>query len=122
MKELDVQIEKESFWTDKIEAQKVMKERNSLEKKITDFESLKLEIDEIINLIELAREETDQDILVEGQNKLKEFESLIKKKELELLLSGEADQNDAFLEINAGAGGTESQDWAKMLLRMYSRW
>ena len=122
MKELDVQIEKESFWTDKIEAQKVMKERNSLGKKITDFESLKLEIDEIINLIELAREETDQDILIEGQNKLKEFESLIKKKELELLLSGEADQNDAFLEINAGAGGTESQDWAKMLLRMYSRW
>ena len=52
--------------------------------KITDFESLKLEIDEIINLIELAREETDQDILVEGQNKLKEYESLIKKKELEL--------------------------------------
>ena len=70
----------------------------------------------------MAKEDGAKDILSESNERLKEINIRLRKKELEFLLSGEADLNDAFLEINAGAGGTESQDWAQMLLRMYCRW
>ena len=73
-------------------------------------------------IIELAKEEKDQEFLFEAETKLIKLESMLRKKELELMLSGEADHNDTFIDINAGAGGTESQDWAQMLLRMYTRW
>ena len=120
--ELDSQIEDKNFWVNQILAQEVMQERNRLKKNITDYDNLKSEVEEIISLIDMAKEEGVKDILSESNERLKEINITLKKKELEFLLSGEADLNDAFLEINAGAGGTESQDWAQMLLRMYCRW
>ena len=120
--ELDSQIEDKNFWVNQILAQEVMQERNRLKKNITDYDNLKSEVEEIISLIDMAKEEGVKDILSESNERLKEINITLKKKELEFLLSGEADLNNAFLEINAGAGGTESQDWAQMLLRMYCRW
>ena len=120
--ELDSQIKGENFWVDQILAQEVMQERNRLKINITDYDNLKSEVEEIISLIDIAKEEGVKDILSESNERLKEINITLKKKELEFLLSGEADLNNAFLEINAGAGGTESQDWAQMLLRMYCRW
>ena len=120
--ELDSQIEGENFWVNQILAQEVMQERNRLKKNITDYDNLKSEVEEIISLIDMAKEEGVKDILSESNERLKEINITLKKNELEFLLSEEADLNNAFLEINAGAGGTESQDWAQMLLRMYCRW
>ena len=120
--ELDSQIESENFWVDQILAQEVMQERNRLKKNITDYDNFKSEVEEIISLIDMAKKEGVKDILSESNERLKEINITLKKNELEFLLSGEADLNNVFLEINAGAGGTESQDWAQMLLRMYCRW
>ena len=99
-----------------------MEERTILEKNISDYDFFKNEISELISIIELAKEEKDQEFLFEAETKLIKLESMLRKKELELMLSGEADHNDTFIDINAGAGGTESQDWVQMLLRMYTRW
>ena len=99
-----------------------MKDRTYLEGRLTNYEELEFDIKDNISILELADAENDNDLLEEGKNKLEELYISIKKTELETLLSGEADINDCFLEINAGAGGTESQDWAQMILRMYSRW
>ena len=99
-----------------------MKERTYLQDRLTKYEYLELEIADTVSLIELAEAENDNNFIKEGKSKLEELYNIIKKIELETLLSGEADRNDCYLEINAGAGGTESQDWAQMLLRMYSRW
>ena len=99
-----------------------MEERTILEKNISDYDFFKNEVSELISIIELAKEEKDQEFLFEAETKLIKLESMLRKKELELMLSGEADHNDTFIDINAGAGGTESQDWAQMLLRMYTRW
>ena len=99
-----------------------MKDRTYLEDRLTNYKELEFDIKDNISILELADAENDNDLLEEGKNKLEELYISIKKTELETLLSGEADINDCFLEINAGAGGTESQDWAQMILRMYSRW
>ena len=99
-----------------------MKERTYLQDRLTKYKGLELDIADTISLIELADAENDNNFIIDGKNKLEEFFIIIKKIELETLLSGEADKNDCYLEINAGAGGTESQDWAQMILRMYSRW
>ena len=99
-----------------------MKDRTYLEDRLTNYQELEFDIKDNISILELADAENDHDLLEEGKNKLEELYISIKKTELETLLSGEADINDCFLEINAGAGGTESQDWAQMILRMYSRW
>ena len=99
-----------------------MKDRTYLEGRLTNYQELEFDIKDNISILELADAENDHDLLEEGKNKLEELYISIKKTELETLLSGKADINDCFLEINAGAGGTESQDWAQMILRMYSRW
>ena len=99
-----------------------MKDRTYLQDRLTNYQELEFDIKDNISILELADAENDHDLLEEGKNKLEELYISIKKTELETLLSGEADINDCFLEINAGAGGTESQDWAQMILRMYSRW
>ena len=99
-----------------------MKERTHLQDRYTKYETLALDIKDTITLIELADFENDKNFIKEGKKNLEDLCIIVKKIELETLLSGEADRNDCYLEINAGAGGTESQDWAKMILRMYSRW
>lgn len=99
-----------------------MRERNRLEIAITSIASIEQELTYQVEMIALAEAEDDGDVLAEAEGALLTLQEISAKKELESLLSGEADSNDSYLEVHAGAGGTESQDWAEMLLRMYTRW
>jgi peptide chain release factor 2 len=100
----------------------VMRERTHLEQSTSAVQTMEQELDDAVTLIELGETEDDQDTLDEAQASLVALRNQTAKRELESLLSGEVDSNDCFLEINAGAGGTESQDWTQMLARMYVRW
>ena len=99
-----------------------MRERTQLGKAIDDCRKLAQELDDAITLIELGEAESDTAVVAEGEAALKALKKRAHQVELETLLSGEADASDAYLEVNAGAGGTEAQDWAEMLTRMYVRW
>jgi len=100
----------------------VMRERNRLQTEIGNYDKLVQEFDENVELIGLAEAEDDKEILSEAEDALRALAEKARKLELEAMLSGEADPNDCFIEIHAGAGGTESQDWASMLRRLYLRW
>lgn len=99
-----------------------MRERTALDKALSDFRSLEGGLEDALTLVELGEAEGDEDSLTEAEQQLAELAAQAEKRQLESLLSGEADSNDSYLEVNAGAGGTEAQDWAEMLLRMYTRW
>jgi peptide chain release factor 2 len=99
-----------------------MRERTKLEQSIAAVREIERELSENLEMIELGEAEGEAAIVAEAESKLRSVRELAAKKELESLLSGEADANDCFIEVNAGAGGTEAQDWAEMLLRMYTRW
>ena len=99
-----------------------MRERTRLDTALGDFAALKQEFDDSVELIELGEAEGDTDVVAEAEATLKEIAARAAKRQLESLLAGEADANDCYLEVNAGAGGTEAQDWGQMLLRMYTRW
>lgn len=99
-----------------------MRERNRLQTEIGNYDKLVQEFDENVELIGLADAEDDKEILSEAEDALRALAEKARKLELEAMLSGEADPNDCFIEIHAGAGGTESQDWASMLRRLYLRW
>ena len=99
-----------------------MRERTSLEKKINDVNVFLTQLADIVLLIEMGEAESDEETISEQHEALKQLFIELEKQQLLALLSGEADINDCFLEIHAGAGGTEAQDWAEMLLRMYVRW
>lgn len=112
--------ERPDFWDDAQEAQKLMRERQRLSDGIETVEALESEVADNLELAELA--EGDEDMLADIEKALNKAADRAGRAELEALLSGEADGSDTYLQINAGEGGTESQDWASMLLRMYSRW
>jgi len=99
-----------------------MQERTWLDGAINNVQSLEQDVEDAVTLIELGEAEEDADTIAEGETVLNGVKVRAAKAELESLLSGEADANDCFLEVHAGAGGTESQDWAQMLSRMYVRW
>ena len=99
-----------------------MRERNKLAAGIENIRALERDLKDCVELAEMAEAEGDQSLVNEAAATLTEASKRAAKAELEALLSGEADSNDAYIEINSGAGGTESQDWASMLLRMYARW
>lgn len=99
-----------------------MRERAGLESRINGYTELETGLDDNVEMIALAEEEGDTDLVTEAEKALEKLRDIAAKLQLQSLLSGEADGNDCFLEVHAGAGGTESQDWAQMLLRMYSRW
>ena len=99
-----------------------MRERTRLDKAISDYRALEQQLEDNLELIELGEVEDDADVVAEAEVALAKFARQTEKQELQSLLSGEADANDCYVEIHAGAGGTESQDWAEMLLRMYGRW
>jgi peptide chain release factor 2 len=99
-----------------------LRERSRLERGIGSYRTIERELEDTLGLIELAEAEGDQAILTEAEGTLKRLREEAGKRELESLLSGEADASDTYLEVHAGAGGTEAQDWAEMLLRMYTRW
>jgi len=99
-----------------------MRERTRLEQAIESVRAMEAEIEDATTLLDLGEAEGDEAVVAEAKAALASLKGLAAKRELETLLSGEADGNDCFLEIHAGAGGTESQDWAQMLVRMYVRW
>jgi peptide chain release factor 2 len=99
-----------------------MRERTALENQLNSIARVERELDDQVTMIELGEQENDQKVIGEAEAALKALKAEVARLELEALLSGEADANDSYLEVHAGAGGTESQDWANMLLRMYTRW
>jgi peptide chain release factor 2 len=120
--ELNAAAEDPNLWNDGDKAQKLMRERTQLDTQISNCRRLETETAELIELIEMAEAEGDSDMAADTEAQLIALRDAAAKMELETLLSGEADSNDCYLEVNSGAGGTESQDWAQMLLRMYMRW
>jgi len=120
--ELNHRAEDPELWNDPAAAQKVMRDRQTLEKQTTGFRELEQQLEDACTLIELGEMEDDQSVIAEGETALAAVREAAQRQEVEALLSGEADANDTYLEIHAGAGGTESQDWASMLARMYMRW
>jgi peptide chain release factor 2 len=111
-----------SLWNDPQEAQNLMRERQSLDDNINAVRGLGQALEDNLGLIELGEEEGDADIVGEAEDAIRSLSGEVKARQIETMLSGEADANDTYIEVHAGAGGTESQDWASMLLRMYTRW
>jgi len=99
-----------------------MRERTALEDGLKSIDQLTLDLADNVELLEMGEAEGDEDIVAEAEAALETAHKIAAKAELQTLLSGEADANDAYLEVHAGAGGTEAQDWAEMMLRMYTRW
>ncbi|MFS8651222.1 MAG: peptide chain release factor 2 [Caldibacillus sp.] len=120
--ELDERMASPDFWNDQKEAQKVISEAKHLKDQVNTFYRLNEKIEDIRVAFELLQEEPDPDLQEELEEQLEKLEKELNEFELELLLNGPYDKNNAILEIHSGAGGTESQDWASMLLRMYTRW
>ncbi|OYU70372.1 MAG: peptide chain release factor 2 [Alphaproteobacteria bacterium PA2] len=120
--ELNARVEDPTLWNDAAAAQSISRERSRLAASVEAVQSLERDLGDAIGYAELADEEGDEPSLEEARQQLKGLKDRAARAELEALLSGEADGNDAFVEINSGAGGTESCDWAGMLLRMYTRW
>jgi len=119
---LNNKSEDPNLWNDAAEAQKLMRERQHLDDGINSVRSFEQQMQDAIDLIELGEEEDDAGIIKEAEDSLKVLRVEAARRQVEAMLSGEADGNDTYLEVHSGAGGTESQDWANILLRMYTRW
>ncbi len=122
LEEFDARVEDPTLWDDPAKAQKLMRDRQALLDSIKTYEDIAQELSDNVEMIELGEMEEDEEVVKEAEEALTKLAKTAAQKELEALLNGEADGNDTFLEINAGAGGTESCDWASMLARMYVRW
>ncbi|MFD1508805.1 peptide chain release factor 2 [Lacimonas salitolerans] len=122
LEEFNARVEDPTLWDDPAAAQKLMRDRQALVDAIATHDSIQQEMTDHVGMIELGEMEDDTEVVAEAETALKALATRAAAKELEALLNGEADGNDAFLEINAGAGGTEACDWAQMLARMYVRW
>lgn len=110
------------LWDDAEKAQKLLGEKNQLEVELSKIDEFEKSRNELVELCELAEAENNQDMIGEIVSQLQDLKSCCRRGELEALLHREADGANAFLEVHSGSGGTEAQDWAEMLLRMYSRW
>ncbi len=122
LEEFNARVEDPTLWDDPAKAQKLMRDRQALVDALATHDTIKAELEDNLGLIELGEAEGDAEVVEESEAALRVLARKAAAKELEALLDGEADANDTFLEINAGAGGTESCDWASMLARMYVRW
>ncbi|MFO7757489.1 MAG: peptide chain release factor 2 [Roseovarius sp.] len=122
LEEFDARVEDPTLWDDPAAAQKLMRDRQALVDALETHDRIKQEMDDLTGLIEMGEAEGDEEVVAEAVENLKSLAKVAAARELEALLDGEADANDTFIEINAGAGGTESCDWASMLARMYVRW
>jgi peptide chain release factor 2 len=120
--ELNARSEDSTLWDKPEEAQALMRERNRLAGQVDAVRGLSATLRDTLEFCELAEAESDEASIEEARKELRRLKEKAARAELEALLSGEADGNDCYVEINSGAGGTESQDWAEMLERMYSRW
>jgi len=122
LEEFNARVEDPTLWDDPAQAQKLMRERQALVDALDTHDRIRQELDDQRELVQMGEAEGDEEIVAEAEAALRRLAKTAAAKELEALLDGEADANDTFLEINAGAGGTESCDWASMLARMYVRW
>ena len=122
LEEFDARVEDPNLWDDPAKAQKLMRDRQALVDAIKTYEDIAQDKSDNVEMIELGEMEEDAEVVADAEAALLKLAKLAAAKELEALLNGEADANDTFLEINSGAGGTESCDWANMLARMYVRW
>ena len=122
LEEFNAMIEDGDLWSDPARAQKLMRDRQMRAEALETYRRIEADLGDNVELIEMGEAEGDAEIVGEAEASLRALSELAAAKELEALLDGEADGNDTFLEINAGAGGTESCDWASMLARMYVRW
>ena len=120
--ELNARVEDQALWSDPKAAQEVMRERRRLDEAISATRAIESELADTSELIEMAEAEGDTAMEADGVQALADLAARADKDKIKALLAGEADGNDTYIEVNAGAGGTESQDWAGMLSRMYSRW
>ncbi|HEY9343698.1 MAG TPA: peptide chain release factor 2 [Inquilinus sp.] len=120
--ELNALAEDPKLWDSPEKAQTLLRERTHLDDAIGGYRKLAGDYEDALGLIELAEAEGDAGVLADAEAELGKVAELVAKRQLESLLAGEADGNDCYLEVNAGAGGTEAQDWGQMLLRMYIRW
>ncbi len=119
---LEEQSAQPDFWLNNEQAQQTMRRSSSLRDEVSAWRSLKQRTRESLDLLELAEQEDDQHIVHDIEREAQSIEQELARREFQMMLSGEHDHNDALLAIHAGAGGTESQDWAAMLLRMFTRW
>ena len=122
LQELNSLLENESLWNEPDKARTFLKEKNNLEENLGAYDSSVTDFSDLKDMAELAEAENDEQMSDEVQSSLDNLAKQVKHRELEALLSGDADANDTYLEVHAGSGGTEAQDWAQMLLRMYERW
>ena len=122
LEEFNARVEDPNLWDDPEKAQSLMRERQALVDSIGTHDGIQQELSDNVELIELGEMEEDDEVIADAEQALRDLKTKAAEKELEALLNGEADSNDTFLEINSGAGGTESCDWASMLARMYVRW
>jgi peptide chain release factor 2 len=120
--ELNAKVEDPSLWNDPKAAQEVMRERRRIEEAMNATRAIERELADTVELIEMAEAEDDVGLVDDGVKALADLAERAERDKVAALLAGEADGNNSYIEINAGAGGTESQDWAEMLQRMYTRW
>jgi len=120
--ELNSFAESPDLWNDSVKAQKIMRERTHLDQSLSGYRELERGLADNVEMINMAEAEGDASLAAEAEDAIIALQAVAAQRELESLLSGEADANDCYLEVNSGAGGTEAQDWAQMLLRMYVRW
>lgn len=112
----------QDFWSDQVNSQKVVRTLAGLRDKVVSINRLSRDLEDLEVLLELGEEEDDEPLAVELQNGLRSLQKRVEETELQLMLSGPHDRNNAILALHAGAGGTEAQDWVEMLVRMFSRW
>jgi peptide chain release factor 2 len=122
LSEIETFVAREGFWNKPDEAKVILKERTALSNRLDRFKGLAAEIEDHQELYDMAVEEADEDTLKDLAGQAVELQQRVDRYALELMLDGEDDDKNAIVSINAGAGGTEAQDWADMLFRMYSRW
>ena len=122
LEELSSLLDSQDLWNNPEKAKKLLQEKTRLEDGLNNYNGLNQELDDLADMAELAENEGDESLINEVISSLDEVAKRAKHNELEALLSGDADGNDTYLEVHAGSGGTEAQDWAEMLLRMYVRW
>ena len=122
LKKMEEESQREGFWNDHESAQKLLKEKKSLDNKVDEFRGLERDLEDVEVMIELATEAEDESLVPEIQASYDSFKKNLEALRIKTLLDGEFDGNNAIISVHAGSGGTDAQDWAEMLLRMYTRW
>lgn len=122
LKKMEEESHREDFWNDHEAAQKLLKEKKSLDNKVDEFRGLERDLEDVEVMIELATEAEDESLVPEIQASYDSFKKNLEALRIKTLLDGEFDGNNAIISVHAGSGGTDAQDWAEMLLRMYTRW